>query len=184
MGLKIRSNARWLLRLTALIGLLYLLPVQAQTQLCLPIIPATTPSNHFTVHDNGTVSDNETGLMWKICAEGQAGKDCKLGSPAAYSWQAALKQAQTVNATGGYAGYTDWRLPKIKELFSIVERQCSEPSINLAVFPETPSAMFWSSSPIPVSDGNDAWAVLFVDGFDYWYGKDYQVQVRLVRGGQ
>lgn len=172
------------IRARSLIGLVALLPVLTQAQQCqTDSILVTTPSNQFTDHGDGTVSDIRTGLMWKKCQEGATGDGCDGGSPAAYAWQAALQQVQTVNTTGGFAGYSDWRLPNIKELRSIAERQCFDPSINLAVFPQTPSVVFWSASPY--ADGGDhAWVIDFGLGGGDVVHKDTQHQVRLVRAGQ
>ena len=146
-------------------------------------IPAHTPTSQFIDPGNGTVTDNKTGLMWKKCSEGQSGNDCRSGSAASYTWQAALAQAQTVNTNGGFATYTDWRVPTITELESIVETQCTNPAINLAVFPNTPSAWSWSASPYAY-DGNIAWSVNFYGGSDAWFLKDYTYSIRLVRDGQ
>lgn len=114
-----------------------LLAIAQQT--CNPRIPATTPTNRFTRHDNGTVVDKDTGLMWKTCREGQLWNNlaysCELVA-AEYDWDEALQHIVTLNNQGGFAEHTDWRLPNIKELLSLVERQCIEPAINLAVFPD------------------------------------------------
>ncbi len=161
---------------------LTLLPVVAFAQICQTAsIPATTPTNRFTINKNGTVSDTKTGLMWKTCSEGQSGTDCSGGSAATYTWQLALQQAQTINNGGGFAGYSDWRVPNVKELLSIVEEQCIEPSINLTVFPNTPYLnVFWSSSPSADFSGN-AWYVGFYGGGSDYGFKDYGNFVRLVR---
>jgi hypothetical protein len=170
-----------------LVCLLALLPLIGHAQTCqTSSIPATTPDTQFTNNNNGTVTDNKTGLMWKRCSEGQSfnatSNGCD-GSAASYTWQAALQQAQTVNGSG-FAGFTDWRMPNIKELRSLVELQCVGPSINATVFPNTPSAVFWSSSSY-ANDSSSAWSVYFNDGYGHWYGKNVNFnQVRLVRSGQ
>jgi hypothetical protein len=101
---------------------LTLFPIIVFAQKCNTTIPPTTPTNRFTVNNNDTVSDTQTGLMWKKCSEGQSGANCSMGNAKAYTWQLALQQAQTVNKNGSFAGYSDWRVPNIKELLSIIEK--------------------------------------------------------------
>ena len=168
----------------ALIGLSCLLPVMAWATCQTASIPATTPDSQLTDNADGTVTDTKTGLMWKQCAEGLSGVGCTTGVAQTYTWSAALNQAQTVNLAGGFAGYTDWRLPNIKELRSITEKQCFSPAINLTRFPNTEfNSVFWSSSPVD-NRGNYARGVFFVFGNDNLGGKDSAYQVRLVRSGQ
>lgn len=170
----------------SLICLLITLPITVSAQTCKPdSILASTPTAQFTVHDDGTVTDTKTGLMWKTCAEGQSGATCANGGIASYTWQQALSQVQTVNSTGGFATYVDWRLPNIKELDSIAERQCDAPAINLTVFPNTPADIFWSSSAAAYN-GFYAWNVDFNRGNSDSVGK-YRLDkhyVRCVRGGR
>lgn len=142
-------------------------------------VPATTPVSQFTDHDDGTVTDLKTGLMWAKCSLGQTGGDCGGGSAATYSWKGALQAA----ADSTLAGYSDWRLPNIKELRSIVEQQCYLPAINLAVFPDTVSSLVWSASPL-ASDSGYAWSVGFNSGYADVFFRYYGFPVRLVRGGQ
>jgi hypothetical protein len=153
-------------------------------------IPATTPTMDFTLHDNGTVTHAPTGLMWMRCSLGQTwtGATC-TGTGNTYTWSNALNAAQTLNASGGYAGHADWRLPNKNELASIVEERCVGPAINAAVFPGTPSdGWFWSSSSSPdADDGYYAWSVSFYFGHVYYLDRGYQgysFWVRLVRAGQ
>ena len=151
-------------------------------------IPATSPTSQLTDNADGTVTDTKTGLMWEQCAEGLSGAGCTTGTAQTYTWQAALNRAQTVNTTGGFAGYTDWRVPNIKELRSIIEQQCYDPAINLTRFPNTASAVFWSSSPVAGDRyyGYIAGYVFFGNGYDDGgdYGRGNALQVRLVRSGQ
>ena len=90
---------------------------------------------------------------------------------------------QALNAAGGFAGYTDWRLPNQKELQSIVERQCVSPSVNAGVFPATVNTFYWSASPYAGSS-TTAWGVGFYGGFEVASVKTNTNYVRLVRGGQ
>jgi len=150
-------------------------------QTCQPHIRATAPDSRYTVDAaQGTVLDTKTGLMWKRCAEGQSGTDCSTGTVATYTWGQALSRA----AGSAYAGYTDWRLPNIKELRSLVEEKCYHPAINLTVFPNaTFLNKHWSSSS-NASYSDLAWFVHFNSGNSYNDYRDYRSAVRLVRGGQ
>lgn len=120
--------------------------VMAQT--CNTKLQASTPTSRFTVSANGTVTDKQTGLMWKQCAEGLSGSDCGVGTATPYTWQAALNHVADLNTIeGGFATYTDWRVPNIKELGSIIELRCSTPLFNLAIFPNVAATdNFWSST--------------------------------------
>lgn len=62
--------------------------------------------NDFVSNDDGTVTDKVTGLMWQAADDGVR-----------RNWQDSLAYAEGANL----AGYSDWRLPNIKELQSIVE---------------------------------------------------------------
>lgn len=66
----------------------------------------TYGQNQFVDNGDGTVSDQATGLTWMQADSGQA-----LG------WSAALAYCETLD----YAGRSDWRLPNIKELQSLVD---------------------------------------------------------------
>lgn len=142
-------------------------------------IPSSTPTSRFTDHGNGTVTDTLTGLMWAKCLAGRSGATCLTGTQSSGNWQAAL----TLADGSTLAGYTDWRLPNIKELSSIVEQRCVNPAINLAVFPNTPNPLTWSASPYAY-DSADAWVVYFSNGYSGVNNRVLTGVVRLVRSGQ
>jgi hypothetical protein len=148
----------------------------AQAQTCNLHIRESTPASQFVVNANGTVLDKTTGLMWKRCTEGQSGAGCATGSVALYNWQGALAQA----ANSAYAGYKDWRLPNAKELESLVEEKCYNPSINLSVFPGI-SSEYWASS---ASNLGSVWNIDFNKGSFYADDNNSDFAVRLVRSGQ
>jgi hypothetical protein len=64
--------------------------------------PGNVPS--YTDNGDGTISDNVTGLMW-VKARGSK-----------ITWSNAVAGASTNNT----AGYSDWRMPTIKEVFSLI----------------------------------------------------------------
>ncbi len=63
-------------------------------------------TNQFVNNGNGTITDNATELMWMQNDNG-----------AGLTWENALSYAENLT----YAGYSDWRLPDVKELQSIVD---------------------------------------------------------------
>jgi len=94
------------------------------------IQPAT--SSDFIISSDGkTVTDTRTGLMWQ------------KGYATDKSWQEALKYCEDLT----YAGYSDWRLPNINELASLLNHET--PGIPYSYFPDMPSTYnkgFHSSS--------------------------------------
>jgi hypothetical protein len=152
---------------------------------CNPNIPASTPDSQLIDNGDGTVTDTKTGLMWKQCLEGLSGSNCETGSADSFTWQQALQQPGTVNDAGGFASYTDWRLPNIRELFSIVEQQCYLPAINTTHFPNTPTSYVWSGSPYASPTRTTrAWYVHFSYGHSDYDSRTDSYAVRLVRNAQ
>lgn len=69
----------------------------------------TYGENILADNGDGSITDEATGLMWS-----------QADSAEAIDWEAALAYAQTQNEAN-YLGYSDWRLPNVKELQSIVD---------------------------------------------------------------
>ncbi len=158
----------------AMAGALAVPAVQAQT--CNANVRRSAPDARYVVDaDKGTVLDQQTGLTWKRCIEGQSGADCGTGSPVGFNWGEALRQAEAST----FAGYTDWRMPDFKELNSLVEVACHDPAINATVFPNDPSGFVWASSPVTVWQ-DWAWDVSFTDGQGDWTNRQYGLMVRFV----
>jgi uncharacterized repeat protein (TIGR02543 family) len=148
-------------------------------------VPERTPDSQFTANADGTVTHSASGLTWKRCSEGYDwdGTTCSdnTGASNTYPWADALAQAKNA----AYAGYSDWRLPNIKELESLLETACSGtgPFINTTFFPATQNASYWSatsSSPELIS----ALSVYFNNGYVDIGNKSGNGHVRLVRSGQ
>ena len=87
-----------------------------------------------------------------------------------------------VNAVG-LCGATDWRVPDIEELLSIVDYSRHNPSIDADYFPKTKGSSYWSASPY-ASNKDYAWRIYFGDGYDDGRIGTYNFYVRLVRVGQ
>jgi hypothetical protein len=140
----------------------------------------TTPTSDFIDNGDGTVTHKTTGLIWMRCAMGQtwdkATSNC-TGTAATYTWD----EAKALKTT--FAGKSDWRLPNMAELVTIVERENVNPAINTTLFPNMLSNYFWSSSPY-ANGSNDAWIVNFSYGDGDYGSKGLNSAVRLVRMGQ
>lgn len=147
-------------------------------------IVADTPTLQFLAENPevGIIKDTKSKLTWMRCSVGQEwlNNSCS-GTAISMNWQDALLYVQTANAQT-FGNYSDWRLPNIKELGSIREGQCFEPSINLSIFPDTPPSYYWSST----YKVNYPAQILSID---FFYGQDQPIyatagaNVRLVRGG-
>ncbi|RJQ17529.1 MAG: DUF1566 domain-containing protein, partial [Nitrospiraceae bacterium] len=147
----------------------------------------------FTDNGNGTVTDNNTGLMWQKCSIGQNNDETCSGTAVYYNWYWASgtyhssynPDSQDVCGDLDRGGYSDWRLPAKKELITIVDYAVPHPgpAIKTAYFPNTKSSGYWSSTtyayyPYP------AWSVYFGFGSVDSNDKYYDFYVRCVRGGQ
>ena len=139
----------------------------------------STPNQQLQDNGDGTVTDLKTELMWKQCSEGQDSEEFCKGVASGYAWDKALQAPEDLNAGGGFAGHTDWRLPNIKELLSVVEKSCVKPAINSARFPNTTGVGFWSST----ASFNGTWYVNFQLGLSNYHFRGDGLKVRLVRGG-
>lgn len=150
------------------------------TQSCLDGVTLINPTSSFTDNGNGSVTSKVTGLTWRQCPLGQTWSGSACTGDASYgNWESALEDAEALS----FAGYSDWRLPNINELRSLVERACATPSINASLFPLTYSATgFWSSTS-SFSDAGQARALDFTTGAESLVGKSEYKVVYVVRGG-
>ena len=117
--------------------------------------------------DNGdTVTDTATGLEWQQATAGSM------------NWDTAMQYGDNMTLNGK----SDWRLPTIEELRTLVKTG-SSPAIDTDFFPDTYAAGYWSSTTLPDSP-DYAWRILFTGGIDGANIKTYSYYVRCVRGGQ
>jgi hypothetical protein len=116
---------------------------------------------------DGTVTDTSTNLMWQ-----------QISINSSHNWAQALFYCETLVL----AGYRDWRLPTAKELCSILDYSCQNPSINTTYFPNTKSGYYWTSSTC-CNSSNRAYCIYFCSGICLSDYKCYYNSVRAVRGG-
>jgi len=150
---------------------------------CRPDILRTAPTERYIIHENGTVTDTKTKLMWQRCSVGQSGENCELNEATRLNWSQALQSADSSVDSGDFAGYSDWRLPNINELSSIVEYACHTPAINTDVFPRTPpnnTDFYWSSTPVKKKPA-ESHALYMKQGFISRNSRESEIFVRLVR---
>jgi hypothetical protein len=114
----------------------------------------------FTDNGDGTITDNCTGLMWNKCSQGLSGSTCTTGTASTTYWEDAKVSCE--NSTS--SNYSDWRLPNVKELMSIVNYERYSPCIDPAYFPATVSDNYWSATTWK-SDTTNAFYVYFQYGY-------------------
>jgi len=158
---------------------------------------------------DGTITDNNTGLMWEKKDESSGIHD----KDNTYTWgmpdppytmngTMVTEFLATLNTSPCFAGYCDWRIPNVKELQSIVDYEIRYPGpvvnaafhnaagctgctdVRLASCSCTRSSYYWSSTTYRNSTLG-AWGVYFTDGTVGLSGehKDFSFAVRAVRGG-
>lgn len=139
------------------------------------------PSPRFTQHGDGTITDNLTGLMWL------ADMSCLW----AHTWADALGEVALLNTnpeetacSGPAESYTDWRLPNLLEMESLVNIQEMVQADWLASqgFTGVQEAFTWSSTTYG-SDTDQAWAMDLSSGGILPWPKSTLLWVWAVRAG-
>lgn len=119
---------------------------------------AAAPKGYFRILGDGTVQDTRTGLLWQQKAQhGTQG----------YQWSEAADYCAALTLGGIPSG---WRVPTKIELETLVDVRRFDPApmIDETAFPETPAALFWTSSLVG-TDVNWAWAVSFSFGYSSYH---------------
>jgi hypothetical protein len=156
-----------------------------------PLLCAGLPGDGVVGHPlsyedcgDGTVADLNTGFMWEQKVRGGDETTCLTelhGVDSACDWfEATGEWIDAVNAEG-YAGYSDWRLPHVKELQSIVDYSTLIPAVQ-PEFAWVNFFFYWSATSV-ASDPVSAWRIYAGFGSVGNAAKDERQYVRAVRDG-
>ncbi len=118
-----------------------------------------------TRNSNETVTCSESKLIWQDNSEVKTIKK---------SWSYAIKHCEDLN----FAGYSDWRLPNINELLSIVDE--SKYNNRNGAFKNVAGSAVWSSTSY-ARNTNNAW---YISPGTQEDNKNIRKYVRCVRAGQ
>ena len=155
----------------------------------------------YTDNGDGTITDNVTGLMWEKKSDDGSIHDeddtytwGDSHSPFAMNGTMVTTFLATLNAGGGFAGHTDWRIPNRFELESLVNLGTVGPAVSNAFGTGcsagctvttcscTSSTSYWSSTTYQFIH-DSAWTVVFTIGTNSPNFKSESNYVRAVRGG-
>jgi hypothetical protein len=122
--------------------------------------------NSYVNNNNGTVTDRRTGLMWQ-----------QSGSPEELTWPKAADYIKELNKKG-YGGHSDWRLPTVDELASLMERSWLNEDLFVDPIFSSEQKYCWSSDTKGVER---AWKSNFHLGFFLDFPMSEMSSVRAVR---
>ncbi|UML78616.1 putative Ig domain-containing protein [Leptospira kirschneri] len=137
----------------------------------------TTPSfTNQTVNvagvDHYITVDNNTGLVWKTCHEGKTGSTCAGGANVYHDLASATTACTNLNAGTGYANRTNWRLPTISEMETLVDfNVATAPRTFVTSFPGTTGSYYYWSSSLYLPDTTKSLVLYFSSGSTTWTDK-------------
>ena len=97
------------------------------------------------------------------------------------TWENAIPYCETLIL----GGHSDWRLPNINELQSIVDRSEINPAIAAGFTNTSTNAYYayWTSTTLETLK-DYTWVIYFSSGYVNYTGKKYERNVRCIRNGQ
>lgn len=129
--------------------------------------------------DNGdnTITDKATGLMWIKEPEAIGGIWASAGNPVQMVWDDTIDNCNALD----YAGHDDWRLPNVKELYSLIDLGRYSPALD-PIFSGSIGTDFFSSTTKADATAN-AHTVVFAFGTIGQKAKTSDAYARPVRLG-
>ncbi|WP_143464005.1 Lcl domain-containing protein, partial [Leptospira kirschneri] len=138
----------------------------------------TTPSfTNQTVNiavgvDHYITVDNNTGLVWKTCHEGRTNSTCAGGANVYHDLASATTACTNLNVGTGYANRTNWRLPTISEMETLVDfNVATAPRTFVTSFPGTTGSYYYWSSNLYLPDTTKSLVLYFSSGSTTWTDK-------------
>jgi hypothetical protein len=144
------------------------------------------------------VKDNVTGLIWEVKTVDGSIHDknntytwCDTNPETNGGYNGSCGSGtdttdfiDTVNSEN-FGGFSDWRMPTVKELATIVNSEFTNPRIDHTFFPNTQlSGYYYWSSTTRTDSSLSAWNVSFYEGVVINGSKSLIYYVRAVRGEQ
>ncbi len=81
----------------------------------------------FLDNGNGSISDLNTGLTWQSSPDANGNNNGVVEKADKLTWPQIQARVLVLN-TSNYAGHDDWRIPSIKELYSLTDWKGTDPS--------------------------------------------------------
>ena len=146
---------------------------------CVSSGPIQYESN-FISKPNGTVYDNVGGLTWLKCPAGNnyTMSNCTEQSEPK-NWLGAIQYCESLE----YAEKTDWRLPNINEIRSLIARGRTQPLINSSLFPHIATPLFFWTSTTYEKTPQLGWGINFTSGEEVLTLKLLENKVFCVKSG-
>ena len=141
--------------------------------------PTALPKPRFTDNSDGTVTDNQSKLVWLKDANCFGTKDWST----AMDWAKQLKNGQCGLGDSSAAG--QWRLPSREEWETLIDKNASNPALPAGYpFTGVQSNYYWSSTADDAYATSGAWRIHLDDGYVAWHYKTGGYYVWPVRGGR